>query len=241
MNQIASSFDRELVPRRRLCLDTIVLSENPSRGDLEARIKALVAEAVIDSDPDRYRAFWKASLHAMHEIAGWSEPEVPLRSVSLKPLDSAVHRRAVRLLAMVHELHKAGYQRIRISPGMSPSGMYWRCLITYAANIDSDGFSIIDWPNENNRKVAPYSSGSESEYFGWKDASKMSARNLAAVFVERFPEICREGQGRDWAYSGWLTDVLGAAEQGRFTVLYADYPLNPSELALWLPPSPPSS
>ena len=33
-------------------------------------------------------------------------------------------RRCQRVLAMVHELHKRGYQRLRIMPGMSPSGMY---------------------------------------------------------------------------------------------------------------------
>jgi hypothetical protein len=38
-------------------------------------------------------------------------------------------RRAVRVLAMVGELHKRGYQRLRVMPFMSPSGLYWRCWI----------------------------------------------------------------------------------------------------------------
>jgi hypothetical protein len=34
------------------------------------------------------------------------------------------------VVEMVHELHKAGYQLLRISPGLSPSGIHWRCPIT---------------------------------------------------------------------------------------------------------------
>jgi hypothetical protein len=38
-------------------------------------------------------------------------------------------RHAVRVLVMVGELHKLGYQRLRVMPHMAPSGTYWRCTI----------------------------------------------------------------------------------------------------------------
>jgi hypothetical protein len=38
-------------------------------------------------------------------------------------------RRAVRVLAIVGELHRRGYQLLRVMPFMSPSGAYWRCWI----------------------------------------------------------------------------------------------------------------
>ena len=44
-------------------------------------------------------------------------------------------RRSQRVLLMVHELHKLSYQRLRIAPGMSPSGMHWRCSVTHVGNI----------------------------------------------------------------------------------------------------------
>jgi hypothetical protein len=40
------------------------------------------------------------------------------------------------------------------------------------------------------------------------------------------------GVGRDWAYAGWLTEVLGRAEQGGIEdllILYADYDLPEKE------------
>ena len=55
--------------------------------------------------------------------------------------------------------------------------------------------------------------------------------------LERFPIIGREGFGRDWAYAGWLTEMLGRAELDEpsgFPVFFADYPLN--LIAADLPP-----
>jgi hypothetical protein len=142
---------------------------------------------------------------------------------------------------MVHELHKAGYQRVRISPGMAPSGMYWRCNITFAANMEDDGYRIREFDDERGL-VASYSSANGSNYFGWKDGNALNSRQMARRFIERFPIIAKEGAGRDWPYAGWLTDVLGRAEQGKHSdvlVLYADYPLATEELRLWQPPPPP--
>ncbi len=126
---------------------------------------------------------------------------------------------------MVHELHKAGYQRIRFSSGMAPSGMYWRCLITHAGNMTADGLRTL--VNDFHAEVAAYTSGSGDQYFGWTDAPGRSARELGVLLLERFPSIARKGEGRDWAYAGWLTEILGRAERDEsFPVFFADYPLD---------------
>ena len=138
-------------------------------------------------------------------------------------LDPA-HRRALRVLRMVHELHKLGYQRLRIAPGMSPSGCYWRCAITHAGNIlDSHGATLRD----HDRDVAHYTSGQDNEYFGWSVAREDTVRQLAARFLERFPEIARLGRGPDWSYAGWYVQMLGFAERGAFPIAYADWTLSP--------------
>lgn len=129
---------------------------------------------------------------------------------------------------MVHELHKAGYQRIRFSSGMAPSGMYWRCSITHSRNMTCDGLRI---PVSSARdEVAHYSTASGNGYFQCPDAPGRSARELGVIFLDRFPIIAREGFGRDWAYAGWLTEMLGRAERDEpsgFPVFFADYPLDP--------------
>ena len=79
-------------------------------------------------------------------------------------------------------------------------------------------------------------SGDGARYFGWEDGPALTARVLAKRFLAAFPAIAGRGAGRDWAYAGWLTDVLGRAEHGSFVRFYADYPIGEDELALWQPP-----
>lgn len=124
---------------------------------------------------------------------------------------------------MVHELHKAGYQFLRISAGMSPAGTHWRCHITPASNIAENGWEVVDW----SAAVASYSTGDEDRYFGFKDAPGKSARELADMFLSRFPQLMEHAAGRDHEYAGWYVDMLGAAEHGRLPIFFADYELEP--------------
>lgn len=149
-------------------------------------------------------------------------------SISLSPSSEPSRRRATRLLTMIHELHKAGYQHIRFSSGMAPSGIHWRCSITHASNMTPDGLHVHSPCAED--EVAHYSTGAGDCYFRWPDSPGRSARELGSMFLDRFPIIAREGLGRDWAYAGWLTEILGRAEHGApsgFPVFFADYPLDP--------------
>lgn len=163
-----------------------------------------------------------------------------LPTVSLSPPSTPIARRTGRVVAMVHELHKAGYQLIRISPGLSPSGMHWRCSITCAGNMKSDGFSIINTRKETGLFV-PYTSA-DTGYFTWADAEGLTARGLANRFLKEFQLLARAGFGRDWPYAGWLTEVLGVVEKGdtsRYPVFYADYSLDLDAQSVSRPPPPP--
>ncbi len=163
----------------------------------------------------------------------------PVRPISLSPPASAVARRTGRLVAMVHELHKAGYQRLRVSPGLSPSGMHWRCSITCACNVEPDGVSIID-SSPSSGLFAAYTSA-DPGYFGWPQDQPLSARALAVRFLAAFPKLAERGAGRDWAYAGWLTELLGLVEQGdtqRYPIFYADYPFDVDAQAIPRPPPP---
>lgn len=158
-----------------------------------------------------------------------------IRPISLSPPADA-RRDAARLIAMVHELHKAGYQRIRILPSAAPNGIHWRCLISDAASFAPDGLSLRSGTAAD--RVARYTSGDGANYFGWADGGALTARLMAQRFLAAFPAIAAHGAGRDWPYAGWLTDVLGRAEHGSFVAFHADDPIDPEELELWRPPSP---
>ena len=160
-------------------------------------------------------------------------------------LEEAEQRRAQRLLMMVHELHKVGYQKIQIFPYMAPSGFHWRCTITTSNHIGfKHGFYKVI--QKKSQVAATYTSATENVYFGWEDAKQDNARQLAQKFIQRFPEIARQGKGLDYAYAGWLTLILGYTENGHFPIFFEDSPnqapegymLNTSSSKTYIPAPP---
>ena len=136
---------------------------------------------------------------------------------SLQPLEYESFRRAVRVLAMLSELHKMGFQRLRFHT--QDKGIGLRIYINSADQFEREhGAKMI-----NNMGSALYGSGMKNRYFGWTDATTDTARQLAAKFMVRFPELTEQGRGGDWAYAGWLQQVLGLAERGYFPLVSVDW------------------
>ncbi len=113
-----------------------------------------------------------------------------------------------------------GYQRVRIVPGLSGSGCYWRCAVTHIGNILARHGALC---KDFDCDTAKYTSGQDNCYFGWEDARHDSAWQLAEKFVVRFPTICNRGTGVDWPYAGWYVQMLGFVDRGIFPIAYADW------------------
>lgn len=124
-----------------------------------------------------------------------------------------------KVLLMVSELHVRGYQRIRIAPGMAPSGCYWRCAVAPVTNIsDRNGAHLVEFDG----LAAHYSSGSEAEYFGWKNCQHLTPSQLASRFIDHFPAVVAAGRGRDWMYVGWYQEMLNLTYPDLLPVAYDD-------------------
>lgn len=144
-------------------------------------------------------------------------------------MDYAIPRKVLDLVA---HLHARGYQRIRIEPGMSPSGAHWRCCIV-----------AVGMPRDYH---ACYSSASGDRYFGWEDGGGLDPAQLADRFIARFPAIAAAGRGADAAYVQWYADMLRLTRADAFPIAFADYPLPEGRLTtvgarcvdLPLPPPP---
>ena len=117
---------------------------------------------------------------------------------------------------------------------MSPSGMHWRCVLTTSDSVKPDGWS----PKHGFCDAVHYSSASGAALFGWKDVDThdKNAKDLAQLFVERFPEIAERGKGRDQAYADWFAGIMTTAEAGRLPIFFADYEIDLSGVSVPPPP-----
>jgi hypothetical protein len=125
---------------------------------------------------------------------------------------------------MALELHKRGYQRLAIYPGLAASGMHWRCEVLPLEFLNISDRGEVGYKPTDETLVARYSTGQDNAYFGWTDATNDTARELADKFEDRFAEICRLSNGLNLGYSGWLVYILGQAEAGELPLMYWDSP-----------------
>ncbi|MFC8190800.1 hypothetical protein ACFUMH_03940 [Cellulomonas sp. NPDC057328] len=118
----------------------------------------------------------------------------------------------VRLLQAVAALHRRGSQHVRVSPGMSPSGVYWRVTLSAApGSIGDEKPSQLSW-----------SSGSGADVVGVDVTAATTPDALADALVAAVPAFGRPW--RDWTYTGWYAELLALVErEGRLPVSFADW------------------
>ncbi|WP_137843778.1 O-acetyl-ADP-ribose deacetylase [Microbacterium sp. 2FI] len=158
----------------------------------------------------------EAILIAVEAIAAAATATATIDEVRLVAFDDATHRRitaalatapAVRILQAVRVLHERGYHRVRIHPGMSASGMYWR---TQAGDLADP------------RAQVAYTTGAVNEFLGRHVDALTPRAELADAMLAAMPTL--EPLADDPAYVAWYAGLLARVEQtyGR-PISYADY------------------
>jgi hypothetical protein len=105
----------------------------------------------------------------------------------------------LRRLEMVEELHRRGLGRLRITPSIAPSGLYWR-LSVWAPGCED---------------VDRWTSGNPDD--------GLDAGQLADRFVAEHPRLAAASHGDDPAYAAWLGRVVALARQGWLAYFHADW------------------
>lgn len=151
-----------------------------------------------------------------------------------------------RLLLMVAELHSRGFERLRIVPGLAPSGCYWRSAVTPSSNVEpGHGALMLD----RDGPTACHSSGYDEFLFSWDDAPQMSVSQLADAFVQRFPQVADEGRGADPAYVEWYAAMLVVTAPSGLPIAFHDWGAFPDclhstqvgeSVCIPFPPAPPA-
>lgn len=123
-------------------------------------------------------------------------------------------------MLLLHTLHKRGFERLRLSAGISPSGLHWRYEIASVQSFNPDGVTLKD---ELYARGAFDSSNGKSPPFGWEGAKAASSEEFADWFVERYPAVVEAGGGADAAYAAWYEHVLELTAPEGLLVVHGEY------------------
>lgn len=125
----------------------------------------------------------------------------------------------ILVIEMLARLHDLGYQRLRLSCGAAPNGLYWRYSVAPAEQFSANGYLLQDdvYPG-----TAYGSSSGSSAPFEWEGPAQ-DADALARRFLESFPEVAKVGRGEDPAYARWFAEVAERCQPDGAVVMYGDY------------------
>ncbi|MQR01071.1 L-asparaginase [Glaciimonas soli] len=108
-----------------------------------------------------------------------------------------------RLMAMVRQLHQAGYQRLYLYSWPKPSGLHWRWQLFCGHR------SWMDRP----RREGWYGSGADYNFnpiLGWGDQPGASAHELVSALARSDPHGLAQALGQDEDHARWFAMVCDA-------------------------------
>ena len=110
-----------------------------------------------------------------------------------------------KLLHVASELHKRGYEKLRVVPSVAPTGLAWRC--SFVAEPDN-GIVTSTWLSE-------YSSNEREIEYSIIDLTELFEREHL-----RFLESCK-GKSKD--YVEWYQNMLSHLEEDELPYAFAEY------------------
>lgn len=120
---------------------------------------------------------------------------------------------ALRVLQAVAVLHRRGHQHVRVSPGMSASGMYWHLTLSVAPGSVEE---------EAGRRELSWSTGNGTDVVGLDVTASTTPDAVADALVAALPAFGRTW--RDWTYAGWYAELLALVErERRLPISFADW------------------
>lgn len=124
---------------------------------------------------------------------------------------------ACDIILMLDELHKRGYEQLRILPGLSPSGFYWRWRIYPKALLGNDKYL-----ERNLNLPSSITSGCPYGSTG-KEASCNDYKELADEFISLYQNVIEAGKRPDAEYIRWFQQIVNKAKENIVPLAYYDY------------------
>lgn len=113
----------------------------------------------------------------------------------------------LRILEAVNLLHRMGYGGLRIHPGLSASGMYWRIALFSRDSLDALGGTVGPRDDE---PCLRYSNGAGYEFNGQRFPEDVGLVTVAEQILAGLPTLQRGDprDSHDHAYAEWFADLL---------------------------------
>jgi hypothetical protein len=91
---------------------------------------------------------------------------------------------------------------------MAPSGTSCRCAVAPSSLFSPHHGAMLVEHEHSSPLVAHYASAAGAQYFQGSDLEDATPEQLADLFVQRFADVVKAGEGTDTAYGEWCAQML---------------------------------
>jgi len=116
---------------------------------------------------------------------------------------------AYDVIMLVDELHKQGYEQLRILPGMAPHGLSWRWALYPKVLMTDNNFELYG-------DCTPF----KSIYGSTNDGRPVKSSNPS--IQDQCTEFFSLAKGSDKDYVSWFQDIVQHAQKGIYPTAYWD-------------------
>jgi len=112
-----------------------------------------------------------------------------------------------KLLFVVQELHKRGYEKLHVVPSLAPTGLAWRC--SFVSETDrTKGLIVSTWI---------------SQFSGDNREIEYTIQELTDIFEREQSSFLQTCRGRNHEYSDWYRNMLGRLDEEELPYAFAEY------------------
>jgi len=113
-----------------------------------------------------------------------------------------------KLLYIVKELHNRGFEKLRVVPSISPSGLAWRC--SFLSDNDSERMTVI-------------ASNWIQDFFSVRVEIEYPMEELTNIFEKEHFDFLILCKGKNMDYVEWYSDMLLKLKEGELPYAFSDY------------------
>lgn len=113
-----------------------------------------------------------------------------------------------KLLFVVKELHSRGYEKLRIVPSLSPSGLSWRCSFVVKSGSQFKSIIASNWLQD------VMNVSSKNEY---------SIEELTGIFAREHQHFLKYCKGGNKEYTEWYSKMLLTLTEGELPYAFSDF------------------